>query len=251
MIGDEAESDSAEMVVAGASALDRIAFGVGGKTLWPLLMEQLAPMLASPDWRQRRAAVLAVALVSEGCKKHLAPQIRSVVQGILPFMADAHPRVRHAAARCMGEMIGDYSNPNATEATETGIPTDLGAPTVTKTTGGTAGRGKKKDSLKSIQDAAGDLILPALIAGMGPTLNAGAPRVRAICAQAAVNFTLADYCGADNLKGFESELLGALFGVLRDVGLKSVSPKPAVCVCVLCGGLKSVRYAMAAGARSC
>jgi HEAT-like repeat len=222
MIGDESEGDYEDMVIAGASAIDRLALGVGGKCLWPLLSEQIAPMLGSPDWKQRRAALVAISLASEGCKKFLAPQIKAVVQGVVQFTRDSHPRVRHAAVRCLGEMIGDYSDPSSAEGDNAGaLPPDMkGNATIS---GGTAARAKGKDNVESIQDAAGDIILPALIESMGATLNGSVPRVRALAAQATVNFTLAQYCSEDNLEGHEKALLHALFGILNEVPLKSVS----------------------------
>lgn len=234
MIGDEAESDSADMVIAGASALDRLALGVGGKALWPILSEQVAPMLGSADWKHRRAALLAISLVSEGCKKFLAPQVRTVVSGVAGFVRDSHPRVRHAACRCLGEMIGDFSDPNSSEDNNGALPAEARANTTVS--GGTAARAKGKDNLQSIQDAAGDIILPALIESMGP-LNAGTPRVRSIAALACVNFTMAQYCSEDNLKGHERPLLAALFSILTDVGLKGVSTagilRRHLCSCLL------------------
>lgn len=221
MIGDEAEGDHEEMVIAACSALDRMAFGVGGKAFWPILTELLAPLLSSADWRHRRAGLIAIALSSEGCKAHLAPTIRSVVQVVVPFFRDPHPRVRHAAARCLGEMIGDYSDPLSREAPDPAMQGDLTAPTVGKVVGtGTAARAKGRETIKRIQEVAADLILPALIEGMGEA-NAAAPRVRAICAQASVNYTLAQYCEEENLNGQGKDLLHALFKLLTDVPLKS------------------------------
>ena len=36
-----------------------------------------------------------------------------VLQGVLPYFNSAHPRVRHAAIRCIGQLVLDFSDPTA------------------------------------------------------------------------------------------------------------------------------------------
>jgi hypothetical protein len=50
----------------------------------------------------------AVRDIHKGCKKALAPGIREIAAGIVPFLGDAHPRVRQAAGNTLGELIGDF-----------------------------------------------------------------------------------------------------------------------------------------------
>ena len=201
--GDEAEGDYADAVRAGANALQRLAEGVG-RTLWPVLSAQLGPLLASPRWQSRRAALIALAMVSTGLKRLFAPAIRDILGNVLPYTRDAHPRVRHSAARCLGELIGDFSDPSALEGGGGGGD-DVG--------GGTSGRAKNRVAPKSIQDAAADVILPALIAGLAAS---EVPRVRTVWARATVNFTIPEYCDTSNLGNSTRPLLHALFGVLTD-----------------------------------
>ncbi|RYG46633.1 hypothetical protein EON67_09345, partial [archaeon] len=195
------------------------------QAMWPVVSAKIAPMLTSSDWKARRAALLAISLVSEGCKKFLVKIIRTVVEGIIPFLSDAHPRVRHVAVRCLGELIGDFSDPSAQEGVE-----HLGDPTATtsiKSVGhvsGTAGRARVRESLKSIQEAAGDLILPALTRTLATD---PVPRVRAVAALACVNFTLVDYCSAETLGPYTDGLLRALLSVLNEVKLKTVCAPPS------------------------
>ncbi len=112
--GDESEDDD-EMVSAGASALDRIAKAMGGKVVWPIFKECIKPYAVSEKWQLRRAAVLAMSLIVEGCKKVLLPQLRQLASDVVHFIADPHLRVRHIAFRTIGQIILDFTDPEAIE----------------------------------------------------------------------------------------------------------------------------------------
>lgn len=74
-VGDESDDDD-EMASVAASTLDRLAKALGGKVVWPTFRECAAPYFASPKWQCRRAAVIAMSLIVEGCKRVLLPQVR-------------------------------------------------------------------------------------------------------------------------------------------------------------------------------
>ncbi len=105
---DEPEDNDGNKEVGG-ECLDRLAQAIGGKTLVPLLFEHLPKMLASADWRQRYAALIAISLVAEGCQKVLLPHLASLLDLLLPSFADSHPRVRFAACQCIGQMCTDFA----------------------------------------------------------------------------------------------------------------------------------------------
>jgi importin-5 len=113
-VGDESEDDD-EMASAGASALDRIAKAMGGKVVWPIFKECIKPYAAADRWQLRRAAVIGTSLIVEGCKKVLLPQVRQLVTDIAHFVVDPHLRVRHAALRTLGQIILDFTDPDAIE----------------------------------------------------------------------------------------------------------------------------------------
>lgn len=48
------------------SALDRLACGLGGKTVLPQIIKILPVMLSHSDWKQRYAALMAISAVGEG-----------------------------------------------------------------------------------------------------------------------------------------------------------------------------------------
>ncbi|XP_003737866.1 importin-5 [Galendromus occidentalis] len=104
---DEVENDCPAVV--GESSLDRLAIALGGKALLSSAMEVLAPLLNSPDWKQRHAALMAISSMGEGCKKQMTGMLDQIVEGVLRFLGDSHPRVRYAAINCLGQMANDFA----------------------------------------------------------------------------------------------------------------------------------------------
>jgi len=94
--------------VTGESSLDRFTCGLGGKAVLPHIIHHLPPMLQNADWKYRHAALMAVSAVAEGCCKQMEPLLASVVDSILPFLEDPHPRVRHAACNALGQLSTDF-----------------------------------------------------------------------------------------------------------------------------------------------
>lgn len=225
-IGDEAESEASDLLMAGAETSDRLAKAIGGKTLVPLFMSHWGRMTSSGDWKQKRAVLLALALIQDGCKKQMAPTVRQMVQSVVPFLSDPHPRVRHAALRCLGQMAADFSDPNdlSGEYESIGQVADSiiaqsksGAGATAAAGGASMARAKGENkAVKSIQEAANDILLPALITAAGAQ-NAAAPRNRGLACGALVNLLDPSFCDADDIGNNKEALLTALFGVLSEV----------------------------------
>lgn len=95
--------------VVGESSLDRLACSLGGKTVLPLVMQCVSQMLNSEDWRQRHAALMAVSAAGEGCHKQMEAMLPQLVDGVLKYLQDPHPRVRYAACNALGQMATDFS----------------------------------------------------------------------------------------------------------------------------------------------
>lgn len=93
------EDNDCNNVVAEA-ALDRLATGLGGKVILPLVTANIPMMLSSPDWKQRHAALMAISAIGEGCHKHMEPMLPQIMEGVpgvmesvLRYLQDPHPRV--------------------------------------------------------------------------------------------------------------------------------------------------------------
>ena len=66
---DLTEEDNDSNSVVAEAALDRLACGIGGKTVLPHIIQSLPTMLGNPDWKYRHAALMAISAVGEGCHK--------------------------------------------------------------------------------------------------------------------------------------------------------------------------------------
>lgn len=103
------EDDNEENYVVGESTLDRIARCLGGKAVVPVAFQYIPQMLQSGEWQQRRAALMTISSIGEGCEKVMKPELGNIIQMILPYFKDPHPRVRYAACNAIGQMCTDFA----------------------------------------------------------------------------------------------------------------------------------------------
>lgn len=103
------EDDTGDNNVIAESSLDRLACGLGGKMVLPHVMNALPIMLAHSDWKQRYAALMAISSIGEGCHRKMEAILEQIVNGVLNFLNDPHPRVRYAACNAIGQMSTDFA----------------------------------------------------------------------------------------------------------------------------------------------
>ncbi|KAM8975291.1 importin-5 [Pelodytes ibericus] len=107
---DELENDDFDSnAVAGESALDRMACGLGGKIVLPMIKEHIMQMLQNPDWKYRYAGLMALSAIGEGCHQQMEVILNEMVNFVLLFLQDPHPRVRYAACNAIGQMAADFA----------------------------------------------------------------------------------------------------------------------------------------------
>lgn len=108
---DNADDDNDEENAGiGEFSLDRISCSLGGKVvLGPFL--QIVPRLIqdTQNWKNRHAGVMGLSTVGEGCKRQMEPMIEQIVDSVVPFLQDPHPRVRYAACNAIGQMSTDFA----------------------------------------------------------------------------------------------------------------------------------------------
>src|SRR6266566_2787093 len=92
----------------GESAMDRLARSLGGKAVLPVSFQYIPQMLHSTEWQQRRAALMAISSIGEGCVKAMKPELGNIIQMIIPSFNDPHPRVRYAACNAVGQISTDF-----------------------------------------------------------------------------------------------------------------------------------------------
>ncbi|XP_036401280.1 importin-5 [Megalops cyprinoides] len=109
-MADELEDDDFDSnAVAGESALDRIACGLGGKFVLPMIKQHIMQMLQNPDWKYRHAGLMALSAIGEGCHQQMEAILNEIVSFVLLFCQDPHPRVRYAACNAIGQMATDFA----------------------------------------------------------------------------------------------------------------------------------------------
>uniref|UniRef100_UPI00358F79B9 importin-5 isoform X2 n=1 Tax=Myxine glutinosa TaxID=7769 RepID=UPI00358F79B9 len=109
-LSDELEDDNFDSnAVAGESALDRLACGLGGKTVLPHVTPNIMQLLQNSEWKCRHAALMALSAIGEGCHKQMESMLPEIVTFVLPYLRDSHPRVRYAACNALGQMATDFA----------------------------------------------------------------------------------------------------------------------------------------------
>lgn len=103
------EDDSNDNNIIAESALDRLACGLGGKSVLPHIISSLPTMLLHENWTQRYAALMAISAIGEGCHKQMEAMLEDVMRGVVPYLNDPHPRVRYAACNAIGQMSTDFA----------------------------------------------------------------------------------------------------------------------------------------------
>ncbi|KAJ2078427.1 importin subunit beta-3 [Coemansia sp. RSA 988] len=104
---DEADNEADD--VFGEQTLDRVANALGGKQLLPAAFGFIPQMLASDEWQQRHAALMAISSIGEGCYKLMRGELERVVQMVARCAQDSHARVRYAVCNCLGQMATDFA----------------------------------------------------------------------------------------------------------------------------------------------
>jgi len=106
---DDVEDDTDSNPAIGENAIDRLACALGGKCILPLIMQNVPSMLQSADWKHRHGGLMVLSSVGEGCTKHMEEILPEIVQSVVPFLRDEHPRVRYAACNALGQMCTDFA----------------------------------------------------------------------------------------------------------------------------------------------
>ncbi|KAJ7419220.1 Importin-5 [Pitangus sulphuratus] len=83
-----ADDDFDSNAVAGESALDRMACGLGGKLVLPMIKEHIMQMLQNPDWKYRHAGLMALSAIGEGCHQQMEGILNEIVNFVLLFLQD-------------------------------------------------------------------------------------------------------------------------------------------------------------------
>merc|ERR1719461_2677570 len=104
-----ADDDNDSNAVVAESALDRLACGLGGKTVFPHILTNTPTMMQQSDWKFRHAALMAISAAGEGCHKQMESYLGQIMDAVMQFVNDPHPRVRFACCNALGQMSTDFA----------------------------------------------------------------------------------------------------------------------------------------------
>lgn len=83
-----ADDDNDSNAVVAESALDRLSCGLGGKTVFPHILQNTPQMLSQADWKFRHAALMAISAAGEGCHKQMESFLPQIMEGVMNFIND-------------------------------------------------------------------------------------------------------------------------------------------------------------------
>jgi hypothetical protein len=105
------DDDTFSLSMTAEGSLLRVAAAVGASVALPAVLEHVPALLGSAAWTERRAALVALAMLCEAVGDRagaIRPDDRaSMLDAALERATrerEAHPRVRHAALTCLGSM---------------------------------------------------------------------------------------------------------------------------------------------------
>jgi len=85
-------------------AMDRLAMAIGGRKLNPVVFPAISNCVNKSDWKMRRAGLMTLSQVAEVMELKALP-----IKEVTKFLKDPHPRVRHAATQCLGQIANDFA----------------------------------------------------------------------------------------------------------------------------------------------
>ncbi|ORY50953.1 ARM repeat-containing protein [Rhizoclosmatium globosum] len=103
------DDDNDEDYVFAEQAIDRLSIALGGKAMLSTAFTLIPKLLGSAEWQSRHAGLLAVSVMGEGCRDVMIDSLKNVVDLVIPYLRDPHPRVRFAACNCVGQMCTDFA----------------------------------------------------------------------------------------------------------------------------------------------
>lgn len=133
---DNADDDD-DISTTAAQAIDRLARSLGGKTFLNHTIVAIQTMLQPQQpWQVRHGALMAISAMAEGCVDVMLPSLdvvrageeggrralpsapasahavgppRQLVDAIIAYATDPHPRVRYAVCHALGQLATDFA----------------------------------------------------------------------------------------------------------------------------------------------
>ncbi|GJP51676.1 hypothetical protein CLOM_g10825 [Closterium sp. NIES-68] len=105
-----------------AQAIDAVAMEAPRKHVFPPVLAFARAHITDPSHHMRYAAVMAMAVITEGCCEAVRGRLESdVLPLVVAGLGDAHPKVRGAACFAVGQ-LAEFVQPEASEHYKTILP---------------------------------------------------------------------------------------------------------------------------------
>lgn len=174
------DDDDESLSEAGTAAIDRIARSLGGKAVLPVASPIIKSMLSDSAWQKRRAALITLCFLGEGCKHQMQNILSEVVEMAIKHCSDPHERVRHAAIHCLGQLAEDFG---------------------------------EIEHGKNFQAQFHSSVVQVFVQSIHS--NAQIPRIQALAASAIINFCNPNNCRSSQMMPYLKSVLESLFELLR------------------------------------
>eukprot|EP00033_Pygsuia_biforma_P000435 GCRY01000518.1.p1 GENE.GCRY01000518.1~~GCRY01000518.1.p1 ORF type:complete len:1147 (+),score=376.11 GCRY01000518.1:208-3441(+) len=93
----------------GEQMLYRLALVYGGKRVVPIIFPTVIDLCKSADWPNQYIGVTAISSLGEACQEQFAPQLNTLVDGVVSLANNGDMRVKYAAMRCLQSLSEDYN----------------------------------------------------------------------------------------------------------------------------------------------
>ena len=110
VLGNYSEDTMDEDCSAGDDAIERMASGMGGRTLAEPVLGLVQQFYGQSDWKYRRAAIAGLTRLAEGSTQVFKPHYETALQFICAAVSDPSPRVRYEAIQAVGRFAELYSS---------------------------------------------------------------------------------------------------------------------------------------------
>ena len=87
---------------AGDDAIERMATGMGGRTLAEPVLSLVQQFFVQSEWKYRRAAIAGLTRLAEGSTQVFKPYVDTALQFLGSAVSDVSPRVRYEAIQAVG-----------------------------------------------------------------------------------------------------------------------------------------------------
>ena len=98
------EPDQDTPPAAASRLLDTLATQIPNKIVFSLLIDKIAEYRSHADGNRRKAGVIAIGTISEGCAEPMKKRLNEIVQNVITAFEDPEDVVKQAAGMTMGNL---------------------------------------------------------------------------------------------------------------------------------------------------